>query len=389
VVTIDRKGYKMNFTRAEKKKSKLRLAIYGPSGAGKTLSSLLIAKGIGGSIALIDTEHGRAAIYADRAEYDTLELQDKTISGYITAINAAAQAGYQILVIDSLSHAWKELIEEMDRITDKKFKGNSFRAWSEGTPQQNRMIDAILKYPGHIIATMRSKTEYVVEQVNGKSAPRKIGLAPEQGKGLEYEFNLLLAINQNHFATIEKDNTGGDFQDVEIDKPGVEFGKQLVALLDGSAYTPTPQPPAPVKPLAPAKPANVAPAPEKVPPRAPEPVKGDINKLVRLLKLAGHQNQATMLQAVNLFSGVNVTKSEQLTDEQIIALIAHYTEVLGVRDDFRKLAIFDEAIISGLLTEACTEAGLLTITQPVCLEAITTEQIKQLRRVIQSKGGQA
>jgi len=137
------------------------------------------------------------------------------------------------------------------------------------------------------------------------------------------------------------------------------------------------------------EPIVVTPTPEKVPPRAPEPVKGDINKLVRLLKLAGHQNQAKMLQAVNLFAGVNVTESKQLTDEQIIALIAHYTELLGVRDDFRKLAITDPDIISGLLTEACTEAGLLTITQPVCLEAITTEQIKQLRKVIQSKGGQS
>jgi hypothetical protein len=133
------------------------------------------------------------------------------------------------------------------------------------------------------------------------------------------------------------------------------------------------------------EPIVVTPSPEKVPPRAPEPVKGDINELVRLLKLAGHQNQATMLQAVNLFAGVSVTKSDQLTDAQIIALTQHYEQIRDVRDDFRKLAITDPDIISGLLTEACTEAGLLTIPQPVCLEAITTDQIKQLRRVIQQK----
>ncbi len=222
----------MQFKKAEKSKSKLRLAIYGPSGSGKTLSSLLIAKGIGGKIAFIDTEHGRGSIYSDKVEFDVLELENKSIENYIQAINLSAQAEYPILVIDSLTHAWKELLEEMEALTSGRMKGNSFRAWAVGTPKQNRMIDAILTYPGHIIATMRSKTEYVIElNSKGKQAPRKVGLAPEQGKGLEYEFNLLMAIDQAHIATIEKDNTGGDVQDMVIDKPGVEFGGQLVKYL--------------------------------------------------------------------------------------------------------------------------------------------------------------
>ncbi len=226
------------FTKATKKQAKLRLAIFGPSGSGKTFSALLIAKGLGGKVALIDTEYGSASKYADRFDFDTCSLEgDQTIPAYIKAMQAAQE--YPILIIDSLSHGWQELLAEMDRLAQTKYKGNSFAAWKDGTPKQKMMVRALLSSPCHIIATMRSKTEWALEQdSHGKNKPVRVGLAPEEGKGIEYEFDLLMELNTEHRATILKDRTG-KYQDAEIMKPGEDFGKEIAEWLkDGVAPDP-------------------------------------------------------------------------------------------------------------------------------------------------------
>jgi len=223
------------FTKANKTKSKLRCAIFGPSGAGKTFSSLAIAKGMGGRVALIDTERQSASKYADRFDFDTLDLPRNDIDTYIMAIGAAARDGYDVLIIDSLSHGWSELLMEIDKLTATKYRGNSWSAWSEGTPKQKRMVEAILSFDGHIIATMRSKTEWTTTQNSkGKTTPQRVGLTPEQGKGIEYEFDLLLELNVDHMATVLKDRTG-KYQDKVIEKPGESFGAELVAWLNEGA----------------------------------------------------------------------------------------------------------------------------------------------------------
>lgn len=226
----------MSFTKAVKSRAKLRAALFGPSGAGKTFTALRMATGMGGPIAFIDTERGSASKYSDRFGFDVLELPSKDIDTYCEAISAAAKAGYAVLVIDSLSHAWQELLEEVDRTAKAKYKGNTWSAWSDGTPKQRQLVDAILDYPGHVIATMRSKTEWTTEQTsNGKSAPKRVGLAPEQGKGIEYEFDLLIEISTEHIANVIKDRTG-KYQDKTINKPGESFGQELAAWLnDGEA----------------------------------------------------------------------------------------------------------------------------------------------------------
>ncbi|MBK1733641.1 AAA family ATPase, partial [Thiococcus pfennigii] len=230
------------FRAATKAAAKLRAALFGPSGSGKTYSALAIASGLGQRVAVIDTEHGSASKYADRFAFDVLDLADARIENYTAAIAAAGAAGYDVLICDSLSHPWQELLDEVDRITlSSRHKGNKWSAWSEGTPKQRALVEAILSYPGHVIATMRSKTEWAVEQGSGaKSKPVRVGLAPEQGKGIEYEFDLLLEINQAHAAECIKDRTGR-FQDRVIDRPGAEFGRELAAwLADGEAPPPRP-----------------------------------------------------------------------------------------------------------------------------------------------------
>ena len=221
------------FNQATKTQSKLRLAIFGPSGSGKTYTALRLGAGIageGGRIALIDTEFGSASKYADRFQFDVLNLLDPKVEHMIHAIQAARQ--YEILIIDSLTHAWKELLIQVDQLARAKYKGNSWAAWSEGTPLQNKMVHALLGFPGHIIATMRTKTEWTINlDKNGKSSPTRVGLAPEQGKGIEYEFDMLMEISPEHTINVIKDRTG-KFQDRIIQSPDEAFGAEILDWLN-------------------------------------------------------------------------------------------------------------------------------------------------------------
>lgn len=218
-----------SFTQATKSQSKLRLAIFGPAGAGKTYTSLAMATGMGGKIAVIDTEYGSASKYADRFEFDTLILREPSVQNMVQAVASASD--YNVLIIDSLSHAWRELLTQVDKLAKAKYRGNTWAAWSEGTPLQNDMVFALLSFPGHIIATMRTQTEWVTtESAAGKVAPMRVGLAPVQGKGIEYEFDMLMEINPDHLGTVIKDRTG-KYQDKIIELPGEQLGKELVGWL--------------------------------------------------------------------------------------------------------------------------------------------------------------
>jgi hypothetical protein len=200
----------------------------------------------GGTVAVIDTERGSASKYADRFSFDVLELQDQTIDGYVAAIGEAAKAGYTVLVIDSLSHGWQTLLEEVEKLAKAKYRGNTWSAWSEGTPLQRRLVQAILTYPGHVIATMRSKTEWTTVDNNGRKTPQRVGLAPEQGKGVEYEFDLLVEISTEHVANVIKDRTG-KFQDKLIEKPGEDFGRDLASWLSDGLPSPVASAPTPAR----------------------------------------------------------------------------------------------------------------------------------------------
>ena len=212
------------FKKATKEQSKLRLALFGVSGGGKTYSALRLATGLGGSIALIDTEHGTASKYADRFDFDVCNLDKATINNVLMCIEKAK--GYDVLIIDSLTHAWLELLQEVEKVARAKFGGNTWSAWSEGTPKQMMLINAILDFPGHIIVTMRAETNWTTT-VNdkGKVVPVRIGEAPKQGKSIEYEFDMLIQLSQDHMGLVLKDRTG-KFQD-QCFLIEESFGKQL------------------------------------------------------------------------------------------------------------------------------------------------------------------
>ena len=201
-----------NFKKATKAQSKLRLAFIGPAGSGKTYSSLRVASalvGPTGRIALIDTERGSASKYAHRFTFDVLELAEFSVDYYIAAIHAAERAGYDCLIIDSLSHAWAGkggLLEFVDTVTARSRSHNAFsEGWRAATPKHNELVDAMLQSSLHLIVTMRSKTEWVVEKdAQGKSIPRKIGLQPIQRDGLEYEFDVVGDIDLDNRYIISK-----------------------------------------------------------------------------------------------------------------------------------------------------------------------------------------
>lgn len=233
--------------KAERKKAKLRLGISAPSGAGKTYSSLLIAYGITGDwskVGLIDTENGSGDLYAHLGEYMVLPLEAPfSPDRYIEAIKAFEDAGVDVIIIDSLSHAWAGeggVLDIQAAITAASRSGNSWSAWREVTPKHNALVNAMLQSKCHIIATMRTKTEYVVEEdEKGKKAPKKVGLAPIQRDGMEYEFTVMLDLSPNHIASASKDRTG--LFDGQYFKPDIETGKMLAKWLETGAEVVKPE----------------------------------------------------------------------------------------------------------------------------------------------------
>lgn len=225
----------ISFRKATRKAAKLRLGLVGPAGSGKTWDALNIALGIGGRIAVVDTENSSAELYSHLGEYDVLVLHAPfTVQKYIDAIRVAEREGYDTIILDSITHAWSGeggLLDVKDQIARNSRTGNSFTAWKDVTPLHYTFIEAMLQSKCHIIATMRSKTEYILDlDDRGRQVPRKVGMAPIQREGMDYEFTLVFDIDAAHIATASKDRTslftGKSFQ------PSMETGRVLKEWLD-------------------------------------------------------------------------------------------------------------------------------------------------------------
>lgn len=229
------------FAKAQKKRARLRIALIGPAGSGKTRTALELAAGLGTRIAVIDSERDSASLYSDLVPFDGMNLESFSPANYIAAINGAEREGYDVLIIDSLSHAWSGkggALEMVDKVAKNDTRGNSFNAWREVTPEHNKLVDAMLRCRSHLIVTMRTKTEYVIEEnERGKKVPRKIGLAPVQREGLDYEFTVVGDLDINHTLTITKTRCEA-LDGAVIHKPGREMAATLVDWLEGAAVVP-------------------------------------------------------------------------------------------------------------------------------------------------------
>lgn len=234
----------MAFQKAVRTKSKARVVIVGPSKSGKSMTALRIARGLvgpEGRIAARDSEAGSLSKYAalegepetDIAfRFDTDEPRTHSPEDYVRAIRDAEKAGYDVILLDSLSHAWigtggaLEIVDNATGKGDSKFSSG----WAKATPIHNQMLDAINGSSIHVIATLRTKMEYVLEMNSkGKMAPRKVGMAPVQRDGIEYEFDLTCTMDREHRLTVDGTRCP-DLEEV-YECPTQEVGEALAAWL--------------------------------------------------------------------------------------------------------------------------------------------------------------
>lgn len=242
---------KLQIKKAEKKRMNGLLAIVGISGSGKTYSALNIASALimgdasGKRICLIDTESGSGSLYSDIFDYDVVELEPPFHPDrFIEAIDLVRSVGgYGAIIIDSLSHSWIGKGGALSIVDDERTRsagGNSHFAWRKVTPLNRNLFDEIraARKDFHVIATMQSKTLYDherrVENGQEKVIPVKIGMGPEIRSGSEYTFDVILEMDINNNARIDKSRCS-DLKGKTFPKPGVEFSGILYQWLNSGA----------------------------------------------------------------------------------------------------------------------------------------------------------
>ncbi len=199
----------LQFKKAQRTAVKLKALITGPSGSGKTLGSLKLAEALApGKVAVLDSENDRASYYADQVDFDVLSLPDAKPNTYRDAMLAAVEAGYQVVILDSISHAWQNVLDRKTEYERANPKSNSYTNWKLFGGEWDAFVRTILELPVHVIATARSKQDY--EQTvdgDGKKRVMKLGLAPQIREGTDFEFALHFDVNEEHKVQVRKDNT--------------------------------------------------------------------------------------------------------------------------------------------------------------------------------------
>lgn len=229
-----------SFTPATRTSTKARIALCGPSGSGKTWTALTLAHALGDRIAVIDTERGSASKYAgvNGWKFDTVAPGKFAPEALTGLLSEAGQEGFDVLVLDSWSHYWMGVDGMLEQVDRRARNGNNFSGWKEVRPDERRMIDALISYPGHVIATLRVKTEYVIEENDrGKKVPRKIGLKPEQREGVEYEFDLVGDLDHENTLTVTKSRIPNLTRAV-IREPDADLGKTVRSWLEDGESVP-------------------------------------------------------------------------------------------------------------------------------------------------------
>ena len=255
----------------------LKIAVGGPTGSGKTWGAIGVAKGLAptGKVLVLDTENRSASYYAGPTDtpgawdFDVVEIEAPfTPTKYLEGLRAAIDNGYEAVVIDSLTHEWNASGGILDQKSQKDARGgNSFTNWNDMKQIHNKFVETLLQSKIHVVVTLRSKMEYVMEEgANKKVEVKKIGLAPISSDGMEYEFGVFFDVDRsNHLAVATKDRTSlFEGRSVLL---GDEIGRELRAWRDSgaelSSEAPKPEPPPTSgKPIpTPAKTQQVAPRP--------------------------------------------------------------------------------------------------------------------------------
>jgi hypothetical protein len=237
----------IEFAPAVRSAEKARIALAGPAGSGKTYTALALATFLaapGGVVGVIDTERGSAAKYEgiNGWQFHTYRPPAYSPQSLIETLSTAAGYGFAVLVVDSWSHYWmgaEGMLEQVDKRTPGG--GSSFQSgWKDMRPHERRMIDALISYPGHVIATLRTKSEWVIERdEKGKNKPVRVGLKPEQREGMEYEFDVVGELDLSNTLTISKTRVPS-LHGAVIDKPGADLARTIRDWLADGADRPGP-----------------------------------------------------------------------------------------------------------------------------------------------------
>lgn len=226
-------GGPIKFAPATRSAAKARIALAGPSGSGKTFTGLTLACRLADRVAVVDTERGSASKYAglNGWAFDTLAPTAFSPQSLTEILAAAAGEGYGCVLIDSLSHYWMGvdgMLEQVDRLTAQSRSHNAFsEGWKKASPDERRMVDALVSYPGHVIVTLRVKTDYVIEDdERGRKAPRKVGLKPQQREGLEYEFDIVGDLDLDNTLVVSKTRIPM-LHGAVVRKPGPELAETI------------------------------------------------------------------------------------------------------------------------------------------------------------------
>lgn len=219
----------MEIRQASRKRARIKMALQGPSGSGKTFSALFLAFGLCGDwtkIAVVDTENHSAELYANLGSFNTVSIAAPfSPEKYIQAITLCESAGIEVIILDSCSHEWESSGGILD--IHGNMAGNSFTNWSKLTPRHNAFVQAILQSSCHIIGTIRSKQDYVLQEKNGKMVPEKVGMKGITRDGMDYEFTLMFELDIKHNASASKDRTGL-FEGKPETRISIETGKRIL-----------------------------------------------------------------------------------------------------------------------------------------------------------------
>lgn len=325
------------FKKAERSQIFARIALCGSTGTGKTYTALTIAEGLkeDGKIAIIDTERSSSNRYADLFDFDICCLETYSPENYTKAIEAAKAGKYNVLIIDSLSHAWdgvEGLLERVEAIAKRSKGGNTFAAWGDATPLHRRLVDAILSYPGHTIVTMRVKTEYIIEQnEKGKMTPKKVGLTPIQRQGIEYEFDIVGDLDQEHSLVITK-SRAFFLADKIFYKPTKALGQDILAWTKGIPINPnnTELHPQREPPQILQQPQTPTPPPKPKVPVVELPTATDQIRMIREMAVKlGMKNQSEIRDLVSAIVGKDIRSSSDLTPEERYTVINRLREMLA------------------------------------------------------------
>jgi hypothetical protein len=218
------------YNAAVRKGSPLILGIFGPSGGGKTWSSLRLATGIqrvvGNDIAVIDTEAGRALKYSEFFKFKHVPFAPPFRSlDYLAAAEHCAKMGAKTIVVDSMTHehagigGYLEFAEaELDRMAGDNYgKRQACKLASFIKPgcERRKMIDGFLAMGTNFIFTFRAKEKVKPEKVKRDGDREKteivnLGFMPIGSTELVFEMDAacLLLPHAGGIPTWQSDEVG-------------------------------------------------------------------------------------------------------------------------------------------------------------------------------------